>query len=51
MRLAIANQRATFCTVTAAGQTDTVLRLIEMRIAEIWSWGHAAARPEPRHIR
>jgi hypothetical protein len=35
--------------VTAARQSDTVLRLIEMRIAEIWSWAHAVARPEPRH--
>ncbi len=23
-------------------QSDTVLRLIEMRIAEIWSWAHAS---------
>jgi hypothetical protein len=28
---------------------SAVLRLIEMRIAEIWSWAHAVARPEPRH--
>lgn len=37
--------------VLAARQSDTVLRLIEMRVAEIWSWAHAIARPEPhRHL-
>jgi hypothetical protein len=35
--------------VAAARQSDTILRLIEMRIAEIWSWAHAVACPEPRH--
>jgi|SRR5450631_1245954 len=40
---------AALLSVTAARQSDTVLRLIEMRIAEIWSWAHAVARPEPRH--
>jgi TnpA family transposase len=35
--------------VLAARQSDTVLRLMEMRIAEIWSWAHAVAHPEPRH--
>jgi TnpA family transposase len=39
---------AALLSVTAARQSDTVLRLIEMRIAEIWSWAHAVARPEPR---
>jgi hypothetical protein len=40
---------AALLSVTAARQSDTVLRLIEMRIAEVWSWAHAVARPEPRH--
>jgi hypothetical protein len=40
---------AALLSVTAVRQSDTVLRLIEMRIAEIWSWAHAVARPEPRH--
>jgi Domain of unknown function (DUF4158) len=40
---------AALLSVTAARQSDTVLRLIEMRIGEIWSWAHAVARPEPRH--
>jgi len=33
---------AALLSVTAARQSDTVLRLIEMRIAEIWSWAHAS---------
>jgi len=36
--------------VTAARQSDTVLRLIEMRIAEIWSWAHAVARRASSHL-
>ena len=40
---------AALLTVLATRQSDTVLRLIEMRIAEIWSWAHAVARPAPRH--
>lgn len=38
---------AALLSVSAARQSDTVLRLIEMRIAEIWSWALAVARPEP----
>jgi hypothetical protein len=38
---------AAMLSVSAAGQSDTALRLIEMRIVEIWSWAHAVARPEP----
>jgi hypothetical protein len=37
---------AALLSVLAARQSDTVLRLIEMRIAEIWTWAHALARPE-----
>jgi hypothetical protein len=40
---------AALLSVTAARQSDTVLRLIEMRIAEIWSWLPGVARFEPRH--
>jgi len=40
---------AALLTVLARRQSDTVLRLIEMRIAEVWSWAHAVARPAPRH--
>ena len=40
---------AALLSVAAARQSDTILRLIEMRIAEIWSWAHAVASPEPRH--
>ena len=38
---------AALLSVLAARQSDTVLRLVEMRIAEIWTWAHALARPEP----
>jgi hypothetical protein len=38
---------AALLSVSAARQSDTVLRLIEMRIAEIWSWAHAVDRPDP----
>ena len=40
---------AALLSVSAARQSDTVLRLVEMRIADIWSWAQAVARPEPRH--
>jgi hypothetical protein len=34
---------AALLSLLAARQSDTVLRLIEMRIAEIWIWAHALA--------
>lgn len=34
--------------VLATRQSDTVLRLYEMRIGEIWRWAHALVRPVPR---
>jgi hypothetical protein len=37
---------AALLSVLAARQSDTDLRLIEMRIAENWPWAHALARPE-----
>jgi hypothetical protein len=40
---------AALLSVTAIRQSDMVLRLIEMRIAEVWSWAQAVARPEPHH--
>lgn len=36
---------AALLSVLATRQSDTVLRLIEMRIAEIWTWGHSLVRP------
>jgi hypothetical protein len=36
--------------VLATRQSDTVLRLIEMRIAEPWTRAHALERPEPRPV-
>jgi TnpA family transposase len=39
---------AALLSVLAVRQSDTVLRLLEMRIAEIWRWAHALARPEPQ---
>jgi len=41
-------QTGALLTVLATRQSDTVLRLIEMRIAEIWRWAQALARPEPQ---
>ena len=41
---------AALLSVLATRQSDTVLRLIEMRIAEIWTWAHALVRPEPRPV-
>jgi TnpA family transposase len=38
---------AALLAVLATRQSDTVLRLVEMRIAEIWRWAQALARPEP----
>lgn len=34
--------------VLAARQSDTVLKLIEMRIAEVWHAAYAASHPEPQ---
>ena len=39
---------AALLAVLAARQSDTVLRLIEMRIADVWTWAQALARPESR---
>lgn len=41
---------AALLSVLAARQSDTVLRLIEMRIAKIWRWAHALAHPEPQPV-
>ncbi len=40
---------AALLAVLAARQSDTVLKLIEMRIAEIWSAAYGASHSEPRH--
>jgi hypothetical protein len=39
---------AALLAVLSARQSNVVLRLIEMRIAEVWTWAQSLTRPEPR---
>jgi hypothetical protein len=41
---------AALLSVMATRQSDTALRLIEMRIAEIWTWAQELLRPQPRPV-